>query len=193
MSVHVSRAIVEHCAKVCAKYSLKHATRVVRAWMCVVHTNCLVCCVGAKPSLLDILRLVVPTIVTKWKDVGQALGVKQAALDTVRRSEHREDGRALELLALWSQSAAGTGSQPRTWHSLLAAVETEIGRRERENIEAKLNTLSPSPVFDENCQEIVSIYKAQVINNVKNACQLGVRNLLVIQSADCEQTFVDIL
>ena len=142
--------------------------------MCVVHTmfDCLVCCVGAKPSLLNIVRLVVPTIVTEWKEVGQALGVEREALATVRRSEHRADGRALELLALWSQSAAGTGSQPRTWHSLLAAIETVIGRRERDKIEAKLNTLSPSPVFDKNCQEIVSVYKPQVINYVKNACQL---------------------
>ena len=119
---------------------------------------CLACCVGAKPCLLDILRLVVPTTATKWKDVGQVLGVERAALDTVSYSEHREDGCALELLALWSQSAAGTGSQPRTWHSLLAAVEKVIGRREREKIEAKLNTLSPSPAFDENCQEVVSVY-----------------------------------
>ena len=127
--------------------------------VCEVHTIfvCLACCVGAKPSLLDILRLVVPTIATKWKEVGQALGVERAVLDTVRRSEHREDGCALELLALWSQSSAGTGSQPRTWHSLLAAVETVIGRRETEKIAAKLNTLSPSPAFDENCQEVVSV------------------------------------
>ena len=127
--------------------------------VCKVHTIfvCLACCVGAKPSLLDILRLVVPTIATKWKEVGQALGVERAVLDTVRRSEHREDGCALELLALWSQSSAGTGSQPRTWHSLLAAVETVIGRRETEKIAAKLNTLSPSPAFDENCQEVVSV------------------------------------
>ena len=125
---------------------------------------CLTCCVGAKPSLLDILRLVVPTVATKWKDVGEALEAECAALDTVSCSEHREDGCALELLALWSQSAAGTGSQPRTWHSLLAAVEKVIGRREREKIEAKLNTMSPSPAFDENCQEVVSVYKPQVIN-----------------------------
>ena len=122
------------------------------------------CCVGAKPSLLDILRLVVPTITatpTMWKKVGQALGVERAVLYTVRCSEQWEDGRALELLALWSQSAAGTGSQPRTWYSLLAAVETVIGCRERMKIEAKLNTLSPSPAFDENCQEVVSVYKPQ--------------------------------
>ena len=161
---------------------LNHATRVVHA-MCVVSTMlvCLACCVGAKPSLLDILRFVVPTIAVKWKIVGQALGVKHASLDTVSCSEHREDGCALELLALWSQNAAETGSQPRTWHSLLAAVEKVIGRREREKIEADLHALSPSPAFDENCQEIVSVYKPQVINYVKNACRLGVFNLLVIK------------
>ena len=89
-------------------------------------------------------------------ELGKALGVKHAVLYTVRRSEQRDDGCALELLALWSQSAADTGSQPRTWHSLLAAVEIVIGCREREKVEAELNTLSPSPAFDENCQEVVS-------------------------------------
>ena len=165
----------------CAKYSLKHATWVVHA-MCVVHTMfvCLACCVGAKPSLLDILRLVVPTIAAKWWKVGQALGVKNEILDTVSCSEHREDGCALELLALWSHNAAETGSQPRTWHSLLAAVEKVIGHRERKKIEAKLNTMSPTPAFDEDYLEVVSVYKPQVINYVKNACQLGVCNLLVI-------------
>ena len=148
--------------QVCAKYFLKHAIRVVHE-VCIVHTMfvCLVCCVGAKPSLLDILKLVVPTIVATWEDVGQALGVESEILDTVSCSEHRKYGCALELLALWSQSSAGTGSQPRTWHSLLAAVEKVIGHREREKIEAKLNTMSPSPAFDENCQEVVSVYKPQ--------------------------------
>ena len=89
-------------------------------------------------------------------ELGQALGMECAIFDTVRRSEQWEDGCALELLALWSQSAADTGSQPRTWHSLLAAVEIVIGCREREKVEAELNTLSPSPAFDENCQEVVS-------------------------------------
>ena len=115
------------------------------------------CFVGAKPSLLDILRLVVPTIAAKWQEVGQALGVERAILDTIRCSEQRVNGCALELLALWSQSAAGTGSQPRTWHSLLLAVEKVIGRREKERIEAEMQTLSPLSAFDENCQKIVSV------------------------------------
>ena len=52
-------------------------------------------------------------------------------------------------------------SQPCTWHSLLAAVEKVIGCREREEIEAKLNTLSPFPAFDDDCQKVVSVYKPQ--------------------------------
>ena len=171
MSVHVSCAIIKHLPwQVCAKYSLKHATWVVHA-MCVVHTMFvyMACCVGAKPSLSGILKLVVPTIAVMWRELGQALGVKSAVLDSVTYSEHRAEGRALELLGLWLQSTAGTGSQPRTWYSLLAAVEIVIGRRKREIIEVKLNTTSPSPAFDENCQEVVSVYKPEVINYVKNA------------------------
>ena len=116
------------------------------------------CFVGSKPSLLDILRLVVPIIAAKWEEVGQALGVEHTVFYTVSRCEQRVEGCALELLALWSQSAAGTGSQPRTWHSLLVAVERVIGPEGREKMEAKLQTLSPLNVFDESCQEIVSVY-----------------------------------
>ena len=118
---------------------------------------CLVCCVGAKPSMLDILRLVVPIIKEKWEGVGEALEVEHAVLNTVKYNEQRADGRALELLALWSQSAAGTGSLPRTWLSLLVAVETAVGPEKRERIEADLHQQSLSSAFDENCQKIVSV------------------------------------
>ena len=118
---------------------------------------CLVCFVGAKPSLFDLLRLVVPTIAAKWEEVGQALGVEHAIIETVRDSKQRADGRALEVLDRWSQSATGTGSQPRTWHSLLVAIEKEVGPKERERLQAKMQTLSLSPAFDENCQKIVSV------------------------------------
>ena len=99
----------------------------------------------------------VPTIAAKWEEVGQALGVEHAIVNTVRRSEQRVHSCALELLALWSQSAAGTGSQPRTWLSLLLAVEKVIGHREKERMEAKLQELSPLLAFDENCQRAVSV------------------------------------
>ena len=112
------------------------------------------CFVGAKPSLLDILRLIVPIIAAQWEEVGQALGVERAVFDTIRRSEQREEGCALELLDLWSQNIAETGSQPRTWHSLLVAVGTVIGRRERESLKAKLQTLWP---LDKSSQTIVSV------------------------------------
>ena len=115
------------------------------------------CFVGSKPSLLDILRLVVPIIAAKWEEVGQALGVERAIFSTVRSSEQRVEGLALELLALWAMSAAGTGSQPRTWHSLLVAVEKVIEHRESDRLKAKLQNLSSLSTFDESFQEIVSV------------------------------------
>ena len=115
---------------------------------------------------MDILRLVVPIIKEKWKGVGKALEVEHAVLDTVRDNEQRADGCALELLALWSQSAAGTGSLPRTWHSLLVAVETAIGPKARESIEADLHKQSPSSAFDGNCQKIVSVCSHHCLVNI---------------------------
>ena len=123
-------------------------------------------CVGAKPCLLDILRLVVPIIKESWEKVGKALEVKHAVLDTVRYNEQRENGRALELLALWSQSAAGTGSLPRTWHSLLVAVKTAVGPEAKESIEAGLHKQPPSFAFDENCQKIVSVCSHHCLVNI---------------------------
>ena len=106
---------------------------------------------------MDILKLVVPIIKEKWEGVGEALEVEHTVLNTVRYNEQRADGRALELLALWSQSAAGTGSLPRTWHSLLVAVKTAIGPKARESIEADQHKQSPSSALDESCQKIVSV------------------------------------
>ena len=101
--------------------------------------------------------LVVPIIKETWEEVGKALEVEHAVLNTVRYNEQRANRRALELFSLWSQSAVGTGSLPRTWLSLLAAVETAVGPKERERIEADLQKQSLSPAFDENCQIIVSV------------------------------------
>ena len=123
-------------------------------------------CVGAKPSLLDIVRLVIPIIKEKWERVGKALKVEDAVLDTVRYNEQWADGRALKLLALWSQSATGTGSLPRTWHSLLVAVKTAIGLGARKSIEADLHKQSPSFAFDENCQKIVSVCSHYCLVNI---------------------------
>ena len=137
---------------------------------------------------MDILRLVVPVVKEKWEKVGEALEVKHAVLNTVRYNEQRENGRALELLALWSQSAAGTGSLPRTWHSLLVAVETAIGPKARESIETDLLKQPPSSAFDENCQKIVSVCSHHCLVNM--AMMFVCTCLLVIQSAGCACTLL---
>ena len=122
--------------------------------------SCLLCSVGAEPTLIDLLRQAVPTIAAKWKMVGYALGVQCEVLSTVEYNERRAEGCAMELLALWLYSTPGTGDQPRTWHSILGAVETVIGPGEKERLEAKLQTMSSSTsdsTFDANFQRKVSV------------------------------------
>ena len=125
----------------------------------LLHCMCLylMCSVGAKPSLSDLLRHVVPTIAAKWKMVGYALGVQREVLNTVEYNEQKAEGCAMELLALWLHRTPGTGDQPRTWHSVIGAVETVIGPGEKERIEAKLKTLTTDSTLDDNCPKIVSV------------------------------------
>ena len=105
-------------------------------------------------------------IIKEWEGVGKALEVEHAVLNTVTCNEQRAYGRAMELLALWSQCAAGTGSLPRTWLSLLVAVETANGSKARERIEADLLKQSPSSAFDENCQKIVRVCSHRCLVNI---------------------------
>ena len=116
----------------------------------------LVCSVGAEPSLFDLLKHVIPTIAAQWKMVGYALGVQHQVLNIVQYNERGVEDCAMELLARWLYRAPGTGDQPRTWHSVLGAVETVIGPGEKGQIEAKLQTLLSLSVFDDNCQRNVS-------------------------------------
>ena len=118
----------------------------------------LVCSVGAKPSLFDLLKHVVPTMAAEWKMVGYALGVQPEVLSTVEYNERRAERCAMELLALWLHRTPGTGDQPRTWHSVVGAAETVIGPGEKERIQAKLKTLPTDSTFDDNCQTIVSTF-----------------------------------
>ena len=117
----------------------------------------LMCSVGAKPSLSDLLRHVVPTVAAKWKMVGYALGVEHEVLSTIEYDERKAERCAMELLAQWLYRASGTGDQPRTWHSVVGAVETVIGHGEKERIEAELKTLTTDSTLDDDCPKIVSI------------------------------------
>ena len=121
------------------------------------HCMCLylLCSIDAKPSLLDLLNHIVPTIAAEWKMVGYALGAEHEVLNTIERYEQRIKGCAMELLALWLHRAPGTGDQPRTWHSVLGAVKTVTGNRAVKKIERKLKTIEST--LDDNCQKIVSI------------------------------------
>ena len=92
--------------------------------------------------------------------MGYALGVQREVLNTVEYNVRKAEGCAMELLALWLCRTPGTGGQPRTWHSILAAVETVIGPGEKKRIEAKLKTLTSvttDSTLDHDSQKIVSI------------------------------------
>ena len=108
--------------------------------------------------------------------MGYALEVKREVLNTIECNERGVEECAMELLARWLYRNPGTNDQPRTWHSVLKAVETVIGPGEKEQIEAKLKTLTTDSTLDDNCQKIVSICKIIITRHVhvsKLACGPG--------------------
>ena len=111
-------------------------------------------CIGAELTLIGLLKFVVPVIASQWTLVGYALGVTCEVLDTIAEvwkmlgrarglgvdSMWNALGCATELLDRWLHRIPGTGHQPRTWQSVLGAVQTVIGPEAKWTIKVGLKT-----------------------------------------------------
>ena len=74
-----------------------------------------------------------PRVAPKWYDLGLALDVKPFVLDSVAHQQEKAD-RPREMFANWLEGSPGTGSQPRTWQSVLDAVGMICGSAAIEDI-----------------------------------------------------------
>ena len=81
----------------------------------------------------------VPLVAPKWYDLGLALDVKPFVLDGVAHEQERVD-RPREMFAKWLQECLGTGSQDRTWQSVLDAVGMICGTAAVEDIRTAVQT-----------------------------------------------------
>ena len=81
----------------------------------------------------------VPRVAPKWYDLGLALDVKSFVLDGVAHEQERAD-RPREMFAKWLQRSPGTGSQVRTWQSVLDAIGVICGTAAVEDIRMAVQT-----------------------------------------------------
>ena len=80
-----------------------------------------------QPTLRDVVCFVVPHIAPKWYDVGLALDVQSLVLDGIEHDQ-RSTTQPRSMFVKWLQKSPGTGSQARTWKSVLEAIEIICGQ-----------------------------------------------------------------
>ena len=80
-----------------------------------------------------------PRVAPKWYDLGLALDVKPFVLDTIFQEQKCPD-QPRTMLVKWLEGSPGTGSQPRTWQSVLDAVGMICGSAAMEDIRAAVQT-----------------------------------------------------
>ena len=93
------------------------------------------------PSLELIYHLVVPKMASEWHKVGVLCGVTVEVLKVIREDASDTTRRCSRMFESWLERAPGTGNKPRTWSTLLEAVQSGYGAATREGIEAELRSL----------------------------------------------------
>ena len=92
-----------------------------------------------QPTLRDVVCFAVPRVAPKWYDLGLALDVRSFVLDTIFQEQKCPD-QPRTMLVKWLEGSPGTGSQPRTWQSVLDAVGMTCGLVAMEDIRAAVQT-----------------------------------------------------
>ena len=93
-----------------------------------------------QPTLRVVVCFVVPRVAPKWYDLGLALDVKSFVLDTIVQEQKCPD-QPRTMFVKWLEESLGTGSQPRTWQSVLDAVGMICGLAAMEDIRTAVQTL----------------------------------------------------
>ena len=102
-------------------------------------TGAVVTSLSDQPTLKDVVCIAVPRVAPKWYDLGLALDIQPFVLDGVAHQQEKAD-RPREMFAKWLEGSPGTGSQPRTWQTVLDAVGIICGSAAMEDIRTTVQT-----------------------------------------------------
>ena len=102
---------------------------------------------GKKPSLKQLINVVVPRVSSKWKAIGLGLDIEDCRLAAIEKSEHYQtDACCTEMFSNWLNLAPRTGGLPLTWSSVLSAIEkVESATSEELLAELKSSVEPPLP------------------------------------------------
>ena len=90
-------------------------------------------------DLPSLKHRIIPTVAAKWESFGIFLGVEHACLQKVKRDYRMDCERACEeMLKLWFAKDTGTGDRPRTWATVIDALEEEGYRTQAQVLRDRL-------------------------------------------------------
>ena len=78
---------------------------------------------------------------SEWHSVGVLCGVTVEVLRVIQKDASDTTSHCRRMFESWLEKAPGTGNKPRTWCTLLEAVQSGYGAATREGIEAELRSL----------------------------------------------------
>ena len=94
---------------------------------------------GNELSLPSLKHHIVHTVASKWRSFGTYLGVEHACLQMFKSNHPTDCGRACEeMLKLWLAKDTGTGDRPRTWATVIDALEEEGYRAQAQALRDRL-------------------------------------------------------
>ena len=98
-----------------------------------------------KPTLKDLLSLVVQEVAPKWWKLGLLLDIDPVVIEIIQSGSNvnvKVDALCQEMFQKWLNEDRLTGSAPRTWRSVVEAVRSGHGEAAAEEIEQKLGMYS---------------------------------------------------
>ena len=121
------------------------------------------------PTMELLFGLVVPRVSSRWDYVGLQLGVSSELLQVIEREQFMKMGDCCTaMLEHWLRGAPGTGSEQRSWESVLRAVEVGHGTEAKGEIREGLREAAVQPDYqpsdlDDKVKEYVYICMRKAI------------------------------
>ena len=79
----------------------------------------------------------------QWRKFGTFLYVKSAVMDGISKDTSDVDDCMLRLVEKWLAQEDGTGSRPRTWHTVVQAVKNTGKRQLADQLAEQYGVLLP--------------------------------------------------
>ena len=95
-----------------------------------------------KPSLEELVQLVITSVAYRWEDVAMFMDVSPSVTDNIKACDRNtSEDHCKEMLKQWLRTTPDNdmmGRMPRTWKSIFHAISNSSGSEVAKDLEGKL-------------------------------------------------------